>query len=126
MNLHAIVAGNIGAVNPFETVVISQSNGSITDPTGHRQPQYNSNPASAQIQPMTGGDLKQVEGLNLNGTLKKFYFYGAVAATVRADQKGGDIITTLDWREWLVVQVLEQFPDWCSVAGVLQNNTVAN
>lgn len=126
MNLHAIVSPAIGAVNPRVTVAISQSAPSMTLKTGQRIPQYNSFPAYAQIQPLTGGDLKQLDGLNLNGTMKKFYFFGVVAATVRASQKGGDIVTLLDGSEWLCSQVLEQWPDWVAIVGVLQNNTVAN
>jgi|SRR5580700_1222471 hypothetical protein len=120
MNLHGIVAGNISAVNPFVTVVISASAGYATLPSAERVPQYNNTPAQAQIQAMTGGDLRQIEGLNLNGTLRKFYFYGDVEATVRADLKGGDIITDMEGQEWLVNQVMETWPDWCAVVATLQ------
>lgn len=75
------------------------------------------------MQPLTGRDLHQVEGLNLNGVLRSFYFYGDVEATVRNAIKGGDMITTPDRNTWLVAQVIETWPDWCKVVGVMQTGT---
>lgn len=125
MNLHRIVSGVVAAVNPQIVVVISANAGYTTNQDGSRAPAFNSFSAIAQMQPLTGGDLKKIEGLNLNGTLRAFYFYGEVDPAIRNAIKGGDIITTPDGNEWLVAQSLEQWPDWCKVATVLQTVTVA-
>lgn len=78
-----------------------------------------------QMQSATGRDLRQVEGLNLNGTLRAVYFNGEVDAIVRSFRKGGDVIIDTSGNEWLVAQVLEQWPDWCKVMVVLQNSAGA-
>lgn len=80
---------------------------------------------TAQVQPMSWGDLHSVEGLNLNGTRRKIYLYGQVDGVERVHRKGGDLITIADGVDagvWLVAQVLEQFPDWVSAACTLQNS----
>jgi hypothetical protein len=79
----------------------------------------------AQIQPMSWRDLQQVEGLNLNGTRRKFYLRGVTDGVNRIKSKGGDLIIVasgVNIGTWLIAQVLEQFPDWCSVAATEQND----
>lgn len=78
----------------------------------------------AQVQPLSTRDLQQLEGLNLGGEKRKIYLYGDVAAVIRAKDKGGDLITIasgVNAGTWLVVQSLEQYPDWVSCAVTLQN-----
>ena len=123
MNLHGIVSGQIAAVNPFNTVVISESIGQKQNPDGSRTPLYNSFPVQAQIQALTGKDLRALDGLNLQGTMRGVYFYGDVEAIIRSLKKGGDLFTDSDNRVWLVTQVLETWDnsDWCKIACTLQN-----
>lgn len=127
MNLHGIVAGAIGAVNPFEPATIQFSTGYTTDPDGTRNPAYRTVPGiPVQIQALTGKDLRQVDGLNLNGTLRAMYMNGEASAVVRSQLKGGDLITLSGGRDagtWLVNQVLEQWPDWCKYVVTLQNQS---
>lgn len=81
-------------------------------------------PLRGQIQPVTWRDLQQLDGLNLGGIRWKAYLAGQVDAVVRPDSKGGDLVLIASGRHqgtWLVAQVLEQFPDWCCAAMVLQN-----
>jgi hypothetical protein len=81
-------------------------------------------PAPAQVQPVTWRDLQQLEGVNLGGVRWKAYLFGQVDAIVRSERKGGDLIVISTGRHqgtWLVAQILEQFPDWCCCAIVLQN-----
>lgn len=121
MNLHGLVRGAITTVNPDETVTLSQSTGTTKNADFSLSPTYSTSGVGAQVQALTGKDLRQIEGLNLNGTLRKFYFFGEVDAIVRSAQKGGDLITRSDESVWLVNQVLEQWPDWCAVVATLQN-----
>lgn len=127
MNLHGIVSGNIGAVNPFVPATFQASTGSTTADDGMRVPTY-ADPVTVdvQVQALTGKDLMQIDGLNLNGTKRAIYLYGQADGTVRVNQKGGDLITLTDGPNagvWLVVLVLEQWPDWCKTACALQNGS---
>ena len=76
-----------------------------------------------QVQPMGWKDLQQIDGLNLQGTMRKCYLYGQVEAIVRADGKGGDLITDPSGKVWLVNNVLEDwtYAGWCAVVVTLQN-----
>ncbi len=121
MNLHGIVSGQIEAVNPFETVALSTSLPARQNADGSRTPLYSTEPVTVQVQALTGKDLRQVEQINLQGTLRKFYFYGDVEGIVRSLKRGGDLITRSDSSEWLVTMVMETWPDWCAVIGTLQN-----
>lgn len=81
--------------------------------------------ALAQIQPVTWKDLQQLDGINLGGVRWKAYLYGEVDAVVRPERKGGDLIVIpsphVHAGTWLIVQVLESWPDWTCAAIVLQN-----
>jgi hypothetical protein len=68
----------------------------------------------AQVQALSGRDLRQIEGLNLQGTLKTIYVNGRIAGVVRVQSKGGDLVTLPDGSVWLVSQVLEP---WNATAG---------
>ncbi|MDB5280873.1 MAG: hypothetical protein JWR61_5828 [Ferruginibacter sp.] len=126
MNLHRIVSGAIGAVNPFVAGTIKVSNGTYTTaPDGKRTPAYNTFPnVQMQVQALTFKDLQQVDGLNLNGTRRAIYMNGRADGVVRSLMKGGDLITLTDGPNagtWLVAMTLEQFSEWCKVAVTLQN-----
>lgn len=125
MNLHGIVAGVIGAVNPHTVGTVSINTGSTDTPSGVRVPTYRDYPnIRMQVQSLTFRDLMQLDGLNMNGERRKIYLFGEVDAIVRAFNKGGDLIRIANGVHrgtWLVAQTLEQFPGWCSVAATLQN-----
>jgi hypothetical protein len=124
MNLNAIVSGAVGAVNPRVPLSVQFSTGSTTGADFKPVPTYA--PAvtvMGQIQPMTWRDLQMVGGLNLQGTRQKIYCDGHLDGAVRVKAKGGDLITDGDGNVWLVAQVLEQFPDWVSVAATLQDGS---
>lgn len=77
-----------------------------------------------QVQAMQYKDLMQVDSLNLNGTRRKIYLYGASNGVVRTSLKGGDLITDPNNQVWLVAMVIEQWAiDWASVATTLQNGS---
>lgn len=123
MDLHGIASSAIGAVNPFVPVTIQISTGSTISADGTPVPTYDDpiEGVSAQIQPMTGRELSQVDALNIQGTKRGMYLEGNIDAIQRLNQKGGDLITTEDGAVWLTVLVLESWPDWCKAAITMQN-----
>lgn len=126
MNLHGIAGPIIGAVNPNVPATLKISTGSTTQPDGTPVPTYDTITGTAQVQALSYMDLKQVDGLNLNGTRRAIYFYGAVNGVVRPTQQGGDLIILTDGHNvgtWLTAQVLEQWPDWVKVVATLQDGS---
>jgi hypothetical protein len=130
MNMHGIVRGVVTAVNPDITVTVKQSTGYTTSADGTQVPAYSTTTGvRAQIQALSGKDLHQIDGLNLQGSLCAIYLYGSISGVVRANQQGGDLITVSSGAYagvWLVTVTLEQWSDggpasWCKVCGTLQN-----
>lgn len=125
MNLNGIVSGAISAVNPQTLATVMVSTGSTSAPNAARTPTYRTvRGVPVQVQPMSYKDLMQTEGLNLNGTKRSIYVNGRVDGIVRSENKGGDLIILTGCANagtWLVVQILEQWPDWVKCACVLQD-----
>lgn len=122
MNLHNIVSRNISAVNPFITCTIARSIGSTTLADGTRVPTYDTpESVSCQIQSLQYNDIAQIDGLNIQGIKSKIYINGHWNGLVRAAGKGGDVITLPNGDVWLVVIVLETWPEWCCVGAVMQD-----
>lgn len=120
MNLRAIANAATQTINPNTTVTVKISNGYTKAPSGGRQiPQYITETGQANIQALDGKDLKQLDGLSIQGTIRAAYLYGNLAGVVRPDSKGGDLVE-FSGQSWLVVKVLETWPDWCKVAIVYQ------
>lgn len=124
MNLHSIVGPMISKVNSPITCCIRRSTGYTTNSDGTRVPSYSDPiPVVCQVQSMQYNDLTQVAGLNLQGTKRKLYMNGHWDGLVRSDKKGGDLLDMPDGSTWLVVLVLEHWPNWSSVAITLQNGS---
>lgn len=120
MNLHGIVSGAIGTINPFVSAQIKQSTGWTTSPSGKRVPSYAAPfPASIQMQELSFKDLQHTDGLNLQGVLRSVYLDGSIYGVDRGTAGGGDIFT-IGSQTWLVVAVAEQWADWCRVILQLQ------
>jgi hypothetical protein len=120
MNLRAIANAATQSINPNTPVTVKVSSGYTTDPASRRQvPAYTVETGQANIQALDGKDLKQLDGLNIQGTIRAAYLYGNLAGVVRPDSKGGDLVE-FNSQSWLVVKVLETWPDWCKVAIVYQ------
>lgn len=124
MNLQGITAGHISAVNPAQPVSVYLSTGpGPTQPDGSRTPAYEDPfTASAQIQPITTGDLRKLDALNIQGVSQKIYLNGALRGLIRVKKTGGDLVVLKDGTTYLVKAVLEQWPDWVSCAIVLQDD----
>ena len=124
MNMHGIVAGKIAAVNPFQNVQVQLSAGYTTASDGSRAPSYQLPiVVPAQVQELTTQDLRQLDGLNIQGSMRSIYFPGTVSGVMRFAQTGGDLVTTQDGNVWLTTAVLENWPDWCKVSVTLQNGS---
>jgi hypothetical protein len=118
-------------------VLIQFSTGYTTADDGTQVPIYGAPVAmQAQIQALTAGDLRQINGLNLNGTKRGIYLFGDVQGVVRVAAKGGDLITFVDaaggfppGSGWLVALALETWNSadggWCKVAATLQTDGAA-
>ena len=122
MNLNAIVAGAVAAINPQKLLTVQVSSGYVTNPDGSRGPAYN--PAVqvwGQIQPLQYNDILQIEGMNLQGVRQKIYLNGAIEGLIRGRRMGGDLITEPDGTVWKVVLVTEAWPDWTSAIVTLQD-----
>ena len=115
MNLHQIASGAISAVNPFVDMVFSISSGFTQSSDYKRVPTFTTVTKSVQFQNLSAKELEQLNGLNLEGDLGAIYVNGEFDGVVRGLGKGGDKVT-FNGKTWLVVQVLEQWPDWCKIA----------
>lgn len=120
MNLHSIASGLIGAVNPFITGTVTASTGYTTAGDGTQVPTY-ATPvtASIQVQELSTRELAHMDALNIQGNFRKVYLNGNWNGIIRPQGKGGDLMT-FNGQNWLVVQVMEQWPDWTSVIVALQ------
>ena len=125
MNLHGIVAGAIGAVNPSLLGTVQVSTGYTQDAAGNQIPTYATTiNVPMQVQALTFRDLKQIDGLNLTGTRRAIYLNGKLDGVVRVSAKGGDLITIPSGASagvWLTALVLEAWADWTKVAATLQD-----
>lgn len=123
MNLHNLAAGCITAVHPNITAQYQRSTGYTTAGDGARTGGYSAaQTVTVQKQPLSSNDLKQLDGLNLNGEKAAFYISGDWDGVSRPDQHGGDIVTCVDG-VWMVVQILENYfatAGWVKVATVRQ------
>lgn len=128
MDLHSIVSGAIGTVNPFILASIEMSSGYTTTASGKQVPAYF--PAInqlIQVQALQYNDIAQLDGLNIQGERRAIYLEGFWSGVIRSDSKGGDLLTFPEYpggalRTWLVVQVLEHWPDWSKLAVTLQDD----
>lgn len=127
MKLRSIVNGAIQGINRDTVVTWVQSSGYTTAPDGKRTPTQTSTPVCANVQALSGTDLRHMDGLNMQGVMRSVYLYGDVEGIVRANGKGGDILQfpmtpggTV--QNWLVTQVMETWSSWCRVIVTLQNS----
>lgn len=114
MNLHGIVSGAIGSVNPQRTIALRKSIGYSTDAAGKRTPLYSDSTGEAQIQNLNSKELQHMNELNINGVFAKVYLYGEWSSIVRNGEQGGDLLV-FDSATWLIVNQVESWPDWCAV-----------
>jgi hypothetical protein len=128
MNLRGIANSVTSAINPNTAAQLSRSTGYDTTPSGKRTPTY-ATPVTAQVQvqALSGPQIQHLDSLNITGVLRNARLDGDWRGVYRPDSQGGDLIAfgataraDLANTTWLVVQVLETWPDWCSLAIQLQ------
>jgi hypothetical protein len=124
MNLHNIVTNVISSVNPMMLATIKHSDGYTTADDGTRTPAYTITPnVRVQRQALSEDDLRQIEGLNIQGEMCSMYINGSIRAVSRTDGTGGDLITLSDSTIWLATRILENWDPtsgWTKVLGVRQ------
>lgn len=127
MDLRGIANGISNTVNGNIIVSVQASTGT-TAGAGFRQVPAYAAPVTgpAQIQALTNKDIRQLDGLNIQGVTKAIYLRGPLAGVVRPTGQGGDLVIIAAPAPvsfigtWLVVQVLESWPTWTKVAIQLQ------
>jgi hypothetical protein len=129
MNLAEIANGAIVAVNPNVPATLKSSTGYAVDANHRQVPSYTDVAVQAQVQPLTSGDLRQLDALNIQGAQKAIYMNGAALGIVRVKNRGGDLVvfpagTLPEGNTWLVLASLEQWEGatWCKVAVVIQDD----
>jgi hypothetical protein len=125
VNLHGIISGAIGTINPFVSATVKRSSGYSLAPGGIQTPAYTTFSISCQVQALSYTDITQLDGLSIQGVRRKIYLTGNVEGIVRADRRGGDLIifpngTLPEGNTWLAALALESWPDWVSIAITLQ------
>lgn len=120
MDLRGIANSVTSTVNPNKTVTVRRSTG-YTIGAGRKQVPVYADPVTGpgQIQALDANDIKQLDGLNIQGTVRAIYLRGVLAGVARPDGTGGDLVE-VDGQTWLVVKVLEGWPTWTKAAIVLQ------
>lgn len=122
MDLRGIANAGSSVVNPNTTVTVRRSTG-YTIGAGQRQVPSYADPVTgpAQVQALSAADIKQIENLNIQGTIKSIYLRGVLAGVVRPDGQGGDLV---EWegKTWLVCRIFESWPTWTKACIVRQEN----
>jgi hypothetical protein len=120
MNLHQLVRGAIGGINPDIPVTVLPSAGAEENDAGRVVPAYGT-PISTtgQKQPLTGRDIERFQQQNIQGVTCKMHLNGNFEGLFRVLGKGGDLLQ-FGGQKYLVASVIERWPDWCCVALTLQ------
>lgn len=128
MNLRAVANSVTSAVNPNVAAKLFISTGNTI--VNYKQvPAYDKAAISAQVQPLTSGDIRLLDSINIQGAQKTIFISGTALAISRIKQRGGDLIVFADGvmpegNTWLVLASIEQWSQsgWCRVAVILQDD----
>ncbi|KZQ20253.1 hypothetical protein A3461_23575 [Enterobacter roggenkampii] len=120
MNLRQIANNAITSINPNIPAVLKKYAGEIICPGRKPTPSYLPDQnVTIQLQPISRGDMQHVDGLNIQGLAKVIYVNGNYFSVQREMEQGGDIFV-INGEQWLVVEPVELWPDWCRLIAVLQ------
>ena len=131
-NLHGLVRGAINTVNPDISAQWYVSTGATTAAGGKQTATY-ADPVTvrAQVQAVTGQDLRKYNFLQAQGVFRAVYMFGNPDAINRVESKGGDLLKFPQYptgavRTWLITKVDEPWTAgngglaWCRVIVTLQ------
>lgn len=120
MNLRQIANNAITSINPNISAVLKKYAGETIGPGRKPVPSYlPGQNVTIQLQPISRGDMQHVDGLNIQGLAKVIYVNGNYFSVQREMEKGGDIFV-INGEQWLVVEPVELWPNWCRLIAVLQ------
>jgi hypothetical protein len=127
-NLRQLANNQTTTINPNVAATLKVSTG-FTVNASHRQvPSYDSFAVVAQVQPLSTGDIRHNDALNVQGVMKAVYLNGVAEAINRIKTKGGDLLVFADGvlaegNTWLITEVTEQWAQtWCRVTITLQDD----
>lgn len=119
MNLQSLASAATTAITPSIAITIKVSTGSTTSADGSRVATYSEQAVAGQVQALTQSDLRQIEGMNVQGQLASVYLPGDFNGIIRANSAGGDVLV-FGGQTWKIVSVPEQWPNWTRVIACLQ------
>lgn len=128
MNLSAMANAAIQGVSPNIPMTVRMPSGYTVDPATLRQvPAFTDIPVAGQVQALDGDDLRQINGMNIQGAIRAVYLFAGVAGVIRPDGLPSAVLRfssneggVVQDRDWGVFKVLESWPTWCKVAVVYQ------
>ena len=127
MDLRTIANQVSNTVNGNIPIVLQSSTGPSTSGVGQRRTPQFAAPVNlfGQIQALDSAELRHLDGLNIQGTIRAIYITGFLSGVDRPIQKGGDLINVANGPhvgQWLIVKVLETWPLWTKAVVVRQVN----
>lgn len=124
MNLFRAVSPLVSVVQPPVPAVLRRSIGYVIGSGRQQVPQYAPGEnVFIQVHALTeythGADLKQMDGLNVQGTSRAVFIDGHILTASRPDGTGGDLLE-FNGGTWLVIRLLEPWGTWTRAAVTLQ------
>ena len=120
MQIRNIANSITRAVNPNITAISRRYKGQTIGAGRKQVPEYYDDvTVTIQLQPMNAGEIRHVDGLNIQGLVKAIYINGSYYGVNRTMQKGGDLFI-IDGKTWLVIEPSELWTDWTRCLACLQ------
>jgi hypothetical protein len=124
LNLSAVAGAYVSAINPWIIGAVKVSTGSTVAADGSVAPNFSTFPNQRfQVQPLSPGEIRQAEFLNLQGVMRSVWMNGNIEGLDRPAGKGGDLLL-FNSSTWLVTMPSEQWDanGWTHVVCTLQNS----
>uniref|UniRef100_A0AAU6W2R2 Virion structural protein n=4 Tax=unclassified bacterial viruses TaxID=12333 RepID=A0AAU6W2R2_9VIRU len=125
MSLRGIANRATQRINPNIEATLKIPNGYTIDPATRKQiPGFTTATGMINVQALDSDDLKQILGLNMQGSLRAVYLYNELAGLVRPDQMpNAEMIFSHGGQSgtWGIFKVLETWQNWRKVAVVYQD-----
>jgi hypothetical protein len=123
LNLRKAANSATKSINPNISAILRKYAGETIGPGRTPQPSYfPDQPVTIQLQPLSKGDLKHVDGMNIQGLVKSIHVNGNYFSVQREMEQGGDIFV-INGETWLVVEPIELWDSWCRLLVNLQVST---